>query len=226
MKKSVIFYVVLFCITLFSIFFIDRNLADFLYQQNFANAFTSSFTSSFTKLLSNTPVLLEVLAGAVLLSCAIPKMRKRFSLLAMHLAMTLAIASLVRLGAKALFGRTWPQTWVDNNPSWISDRLEGFHPFAEGLAYNSFPSGHALFTFALASVFWYHFPRFCSLWVAAMLGVFIGQLAQNFHYLGDLLGGSVIGILCAHLVIGLSLSVQQGVFKENSGNTKVAKSDT
>jgi membrane-associated phospholipid phosphatase len=212
-NKSVIFYVALFFITLFSVLFIDRHLADFLYQKNFAN--------SFTKLLSNTPVLLEALAGAVLLSCIIPKMRKKFSLLAIHLAITLAIASIVRLGAKALFGRTWPQTWVDNNPSWISDRLEGFHPFAEGLAYNSFPSGHALFTFALASVFWYHFPRFRSLWVATMLGVFIGQLAQNFHYLGDLLAGSVIGLLCAHLVIGFSRFAQQGAFKENSDNTKV-----
>lgn len=208
----------MFCITLFSVLFIDRNLADFLYQKNFDN--------SFTKILSNIPLLLEVLAAVILLSCVIPKIKKKFSALAIHLALTFTIASLIRLGSKYLFGRTWPQTWVDNNPSWISDRLEGFHPFAEGVAYNSFPSGHALFTFALASAFWYHLPRFRSLWIATMLGVFIGQLAQNFHYLGDLLAGSGIGILCSHLVICFSRSAQKRVFKENSRNAKVTKSDT
>ena len=205
-KKSVIFYITMFCITLFSVLFIDRHLADFLYQQNFAN--------SFAKLLSNIPLLLEVLAAAFLVSCVMPKIKNKFSILAIHLVITFTLAAIIRLAAKALFGRTWPQTWVDNNPSWISDRLEGFHPFAEGLAYNSFPSGHALFTFALASVFWYHLPRFRSLWIAAMLGVFIGQLAQNYHYLGDLLAGAGMGLLCAHLVIGYSRSAQKPIFKK------------
>ena len=193
MKKSALFYSAILLITLLSIFFIDRHLADFIYQQNSA--------TSFTKLLSNIPMLLEALALIVLVSCIFSKVRNRFSGLAIHLALTFMLASVVRFGAKALFGRTWPQTWTDNNPSWINDRVEGFHPFAEGLAYNSFPSGHSLFTFALASVFWFHFPRYRLLWIATMLGVFVGQLAQNFHYLGDLLAGAGIGILCAHLVI-------------------------
>ena len=192
-KKSALFYIGILCITLLSVFFIDRHLADYIYQQNMAN--------SFTQLLSNIPMLLEALALIVLVSCIFPKIRSRLSGLAIHLALTFMLASIIRFGAKALFGRTWPQTWVDNNPSWINDRVEGFHPFAEGLAYNSFPSGHALFTFALASVFWYHLPRYRLLWMATMLGVFVGQLAQNFHYLGDLLAGAGIGILCAHLVI-------------------------
>lgn len=195
-RKSAIFYIGILCLTLLSIFFIDRNLADFIYQQDFAN--------SFTKLLSNTPLFLEGLVLVVLISCIAPKVRKRFSDLAIHLVLTLLLASIIRIGAKALFGRTWPQTWIDNNPSWINDRVEGFHPFAEGLAYNSFPSGHALFTFALTSVFWYHLPRYRLLWIATMLGVFIGQLAQNFHYLGDLLAGAGIGIFCAQIVIALS----------------------
>lgn len=200
-KKSIIFYIVMFSITLISVLLIDRHLADFIHQQHFAN--------SFTKLLSNSPLLLEAMALMVIVSCIIARVRDKLSWLAIHLLLTIILASVIRFTAKWLFGRTWPQTWIDNNPSWITDRIEGFQPFAAGIAYNSFPSGHSLFTFALTSVFWYHLPHFRPLWIAMMSAVFIGQLAQNFHYLGDLLAGASIGILCAQLTISLSQKFNQ-----------------
>ncbi|ACA87933.1 phosphatase PAP2 family protein [Shewanella woodyi] len=191
LKKNIIFYAVMLCMTLLSILFIDRHLADFIHQHEVAN--------SFTKLLSNIPALLETLAAIALLCCLVPKLRSKLSALVIHLLFTLLLATVIRFGAKALFGRTWPETWVDNNPSWINDRIEAFHPFAEGVAYNSFPSGHALFTFALASTFWFHLPRYRLFWAACMLGVFIGQLSQNYHYLGDLLAGASLGVVCTQL---------------------------
>lgn len=151
--------------------------------------------------MSNTPLFLEILAAIAVALCLIPKRGHQYRWLAIHLAITFTLASVVRVTAKILFGRSWPQTWVDNNPSWITDRIEGFHPFAEGLAYNSFPSGHALFTFALATTFWYHLPRYRLLWIATMCAVFIGQLGQNYHYLGDLLAGATLGTLVTHVVV-------------------------
>ncbi|WP_299786842.1 phosphatase PAP2 family protein [uncultured Shewanella sp.] len=192
-KKSVISYAIMLVAILLCVYWLDRVLADFIYRQSFANAFI--------KLLSNTPLVLEVLAGGVLALCIAPKLRRQYSWLAIHLTMTLILASILRVGAKYLFGRTWPETWVNNNPSWITDRIEGFHPFAEGLAYNSFPSGHALFTFALATIFWYHLPRYRPCWIAAMCAVIAGQLGQNYHYLGDLLAGATLGTLVAQMVI-------------------------
>ncbi len=192
-KKSVIFYAAMFITILASVKYIDRGLADFIYQHSFSN--------SLIKLMSNTPLFLEVLAAIAVALCIIPKLRHQYGWLAINLTATFILASILRVSAKALFGRTWPQTWVNSNPSWISDRIEGFHPFAEGLAYNSFPSGHALFTFALATTFWYHLPRYRLLWVATMFTVFIGQLGQNYHYLGDLLAGATLGTLITHMVM-------------------------
>lgn len=42
-----------------------------------------------------------------------------------------------------------------------------------------------------------------------MIAVFIGQLAQNFHYLGDLLAGADIGILSTQLAIYFSQKVNR-----------------
>ncbi|GIU28730.1 hypothetical protein TUM3792_37790 [Shewanella sp. MBTL60-007] len=127
--------------------------------------------------------------------------------MALTLVLTLVIASIARVGAKFVFGRTWPETWIHtetgSNLSWIHNGVEGFHPFAIGAAYNSFPSGHALFTFALVSVFWWRFPKLYPMWLLAMLGAIAGQLGQNYHFLGDLLAGATLGVCCAQLSIHL-----------------------
>ncbi|RTR32913.1 phosphatase PAP2 family protein [Shewanella atlantica] len=191
--KSLLYYSLAITATIFSALFLDRNIAEFMHLHSQAN--------SLLKLLSQTPLLLEILAGLAILSCTFKLWRVKSLKLAVDLTITLILASITRVSAKYLFGRTWPETWVNDNPSWITDRIEGFHPFAEGLAYNSFPSGHALFTFALATTFWYHLPRYRPLWIAAMCAVFIGQLGQNYHYLGDLLAGATLGTFIAHMVI-------------------------
>lgn len=171
----------------------DRPIADAMHAHG--------YSGTFLKLLSQIPTVLEVIAAVFIMGVLIKRSRERFSSLIMNLIATIVLASLVRVSAKMAFGRTWPETWVNDNPSWINDGIEAFHPFAQGVAYNSFPSGHALFTFSLATVFWYHFPRLRPVWLACMLGVLIGQLGQNYHFLGDLLAGATLGTLIAHMVI-------------------------
>ncbi|QFU25408.1 phosphatase PAP2 family protein [Shewanella eurypsychrophilus] len=190
-------YGLMLVLIIISVNFWDRVIADMMHAQN--------YSGTLLKLLSQVPALLEVIAAAFILSLLIKSYRDRFTQLCIDLIAILLIASLVRIGAKAIFGRTWPETWIytesGNNPSWIANGVEGFHPFASGLAYNSFPSGHALFTFALATVFWSYFPRLGLFWLACMVGVFIGQLGQNYHFFGDLLAGSTLGVFIAHMVI-------------------------
>ncbi|MBL4816990.1 MAG: phosphatase PAP2 family protein [Shewanella sp.] len=176
-----------------SISFWDRPIADAMHAHG--------YSGTLLKLLSQIPTVLEVIAAVFIMGVLIKRCRERFSSLIINLIATIVLASLVRVSAKMAFGRTWPETWVNDNPSWINDGVEAFHPFAQGVAYNSFPSGHALFTFSLATVFWYHFPRLRPVWLACMLGVLIGQLGQNYHFLGDLLAGATLGTLIAHMVI-------------------------
>ena len=185
--------------TVFSVMFLDRGIATWMHQHSHA--------SYIFKPLSQMPLLFEILSGCFIVSCITAKGRQYFASFALMLTTCLILASVIRVSAKFIFGRSWPETWIHNssgsNPSWISDGIEAFHPFAEGLAYNSFPSGHALFTFALVSVFWWRFPSLKLLWVLAMLGAVIGQLGQNYHYLGDLIAGATLGVLTAHASIRL-----------------------
>lgn len=60
---------------------------------------------------------------------------------------------------KFAFGRTWPETFYQNNPSLLSDGVYGFHPFQGGVAYSAFPSGHAAVAAAVATVLWVYYPR-------------------------------------------------------------------
>ena len=61
---------------------------------------------------------------------------------------------------KFIFGRTWPETWTHNNPSFIRDGEFGFHFMHGGAAYQSFPSGHMAALFTVISVLWIRYPRF------------------------------------------------------------------
>ena len=190
-------YLAALSLTVFSVMFLDRDIASWMHQHSHA--------SYIFKPLSQMPLLFEILSAIVILSCLTSKGRKNYSSFALSLCITLVLATIFRLGAKFIFGRTWPETWIHtelgSNPSWINDAVEGFHPFAEGLAYNSFPSGHALFTYALVSVFWWRFPQLKVVWIMAMLGAVVGQLGQNYHYLGDLIAGATLGVFSGHISI-------------------------
>ncbi|GIU18458.1 hypothetical protein TUM4445_29200 [Shewanella sp. MBTL60-112-B2] len=164
--------------------------------------------SDIFKPLSQMPLLFEILTVLIILGCFKSNFRQKYASFALALTFTVITATIIRLGAKFIFGRTWPETWIHtasgSNPSWIHNGVESFHPFAIGPAYNSFPSGHALFTFALASVFWWRFPKLYWLWLLAMIGAITGQLGQNYHFLGDLIAGATLGVLSAQLSIALS----------------------
>ncbi|NRB25950.1 phosphatase PAP2 family protein [Shewanella sp.] len=190
---AILGYGFMLALIIVSINFCDRPIADAMHAHG--------YSGTLLKLLSQVPLLLEIIAAVFIAGVFIKRYREHFSSLIINLIASIILASLVRVSSKMAFGRTWPETWADGNPSWINDGVEAFHPFAQGVAYNSFPSGHALFTFSLATVFWYHFPRLRPVWLACMLGVFIGQLGQNYHFLGDLLAGATLGTLIAHLVI-------------------------
>lgn len=63
-----------------------------------------------------------------------------------------------------------------------------------GVEFDSFPSGHALFFFALATVVWRHDKRWG--WVffigATLMG--IARVLGGLHWPTDILGGAVLGI--------------------------------
>ncbi len=92
------------------------------------------------------------------------------------------------------------------------DRVRPF--VALSLAHNlivdtaqSFPSGHTIVMFALATSIYFYDKRFA--WFLYFLGVVIGigRIMGGVHYPSDILGGAVLGILVGALVYFVSKKI-------------------
>ncbi len=106
------------------------------------------------------------------------------------------LASVLKTQLKYCFGRTWPETWIHGNPSWIAQGVFTFQPFHGGAGWASFPSGHMSVAAASMSVLFLSFPRFRWLWISVVVLVAIGLLGADFHWLSDILAGGFLGTLC------------------------------
>lgn len=108
--------------------------------------------------------------------------------------LSLVVAETVKEQLKFVFGRTWPDTWINNNPSLIHDGAFGFNPFHSGVGYTSFPSGHTTAICAVMSVLWICYPKFRALYALAILAVAAALIGANYHFVSDVIAGGFLGI--------------------------------
>lgn len=116
------------------------------------------------------------------------------TLLACCLATVMAIVLKDQL--KYAFGRLWPETWVDHNPSLIGDGSYGFFPFHGGRGWASFPSGHTTLVTAPAAVLWRRWPRWRALVALPVVLVVAGLFGADYHFVGDMVAGLYLGAAC------------------------------
>lgn len=108
-------------------------------------------------------------------------------------SVSLMIAETIKSELKFVFGRTWPETWRQNYPSFIHDGIYGFNWFHGGDAYQSFPSGHITAIGAVASVLWIYYPRLRAIYLIVTLAVLVSLVGSNFHFLSDTIAGTFVG---------------------------------
>lgn len=105
------------------------------------------------------------------------------------------VGSVLKQGLKFAFGRTWPATWIHENPSYLRDGIFEFHLFGgDGAAYASFPSGHLSVILAFATVLSLRHRALrwpCAIAVALTS---FGQIAAAYHWTSDALAGAALGI--------------------------------
>jgi membrane-associated phospholipid phosphatase len=106
---------------------------------------------------------------------------------------SLTVAAAMEDQLKFAFGRTWPETFARDNPSFIRDAIYGFNPFHGGPGFASFPSGHATAICAMMSVLWICYPRFRVLYGIPIAAVAIGLIGANYHFLSDVIAGGFLG---------------------------------
>jgi membrane-associated phospholipid phosphatase len=94
---------------------------------------------------------------------------------------------------KFAFGRMWPETWVNNNPSLIQNGAYGFSPFHGGPGFASFPSGHTAAICSVMAVLWLCYARWRALFALLVGVVAIGLLGADYHFVSDILAGGFVG---------------------------------
>jgi len=118
-----------------------------------------------------------------------------------------AVAVLLTVGVKTelkeIFGRTWPETWSQGNPSLIRDGVYGFFPFHGGEGWSSFPSGHTAAIAAVAGVLWWRVPGLRALWAVLVALTAAGLLCGNIHFLGDIIAGAYLGFAIGWATLAL-----------------------
>ena len=127
----------------------------------------------------------------------------RLQTCALLCSLSLIVAELTKIQLKLVFGRTWPDTFRDNNPSFLHDGVYGFNFFRGGHAYASFPSGHTAVTCAVISVLWIYYPAWRPLWALAVLAVAVGLIGANYHFVSDVIAGGFVGVSCGWMLTSL-----------------------
>ena len=123
---------------------------------------------------------------------------------ALAVALAVLAASSIKDQLKRAFGRTWPETWINHNPSWIDNGVFGFFPYHGGAGWASFPSGHTTVTAAAMAVLWCAYPRLRPIvWIPVAL-VVVGLLGADYHFVGDMLAGGFLGAAAGVWIARLS----------------------
>ena len=107
---------------------------------------------------------------------------------------SVSLTSQIKDILKFIFGRYWPNTWIDNNLSLIVNNVYGFNFFQKGST-SSFPSGHAALTFSFFTMCILFFPKYKIYFIIPMLLSCLGQVLMNYHFLSDVFAGAVLGFL-------------------------------
>jgi membrane-associated phospholipid phosphatase len=170
-------------------FFVDRPVAFYVHRQQFADLHA-------LKWLTYPPPVLQAWAPAGLAALLVRRAWGPFSrwervLLAACVSMIMA--DQFRQSLAYVFGRYWPETWIQDNPSLIRDGAYGFHPFHSGSAFDSFPSGHATRTLGLAAVVWIAYARWRWACVLASVAEAVALLGLNYHFVSDVIAGGFVG---------------------------------
>ncbi len=183
-------------------FFVDRQTAEFVQAQHLdryqaVTTVLQDFTYFPDPGLEWLAAVLLVLAGLRLTWGPLSRPERVF----FAAALSLLVAIFLKEYLKTAFGRTWPSTWIGDppsNPSLLGKDGKhagayGFFQHFGGKAYTSFPSGHTVRIVAFAAVFWVAYPWTRWLCVLATLLVAVGLVGLNYHFVGDVIGGAVVG---------------------------------
>ena len=198
-KWAMVLLVWLFCITA-SFLWIDRPVALFVHNELAGHRAIFDLAASLPKLLGPLVVACTILVGVWVLA---GRHMTKIQTVVVISATSWAVSAVPENWLKLAFGRTWPETWVQDNPSFIRDGVDHFNPFHGGPGFAAFPSGHMVAVCAIMSVYWICWPRLRSISAICIAVAFFGLLGANYHFVSDLLAGAFLGGLVGWMMVTL-----------------------
>ena len=183
-----------------SYLFVDRPLSLSMHAEfsQFRNAFM---------LLTLVPEPFPVIAVLILVALGVRSLRgwplSRPLAVALLWSISLLVTVVINRQLKFAFGRSWPETWVNNNPSFIRDGVYGFNPFHGGQGFASFPSGHMAATCVAITILWIAYPRLRAVYALLVAVVAIGLVGADYHFLSDVIAGGFVGVSIGCLAAAL-----------------------
>ena len=187
-------------VTIVCYFWLDQPLAFFLHR-NIADKTVFVW-------LQRLPVAFPLLSSFILAWCGLWTLMDRPFSRVRSVALTCSISfistSLITSQLKYAFGRTWPNTWIESNPSLIQNGVFGFNPFHGGLGFASFPPGHAAAICSVMTVLWWSCPNWRPIYVACVAAVVFGLIGANYHFLSDILSGMFVGTSVGYITTKIS----------------------
>lgn len=141
-------------------------------------------------------ISISCIAGAWLLKRAWPAnvLLSRIETVALAFLISLACSSAVLHTVKIVLGRRRPRDELELG-------LYGWRPFRFDLQYDSFPSGHALTIFCVATVMSGAVPELAMLWFAVAVYLAMTRAILNSHYVSDVFFGAAVGLLVTRAVL-------------------------
>ena len=126
------------CATI-SYFFVDRPIAYFAHDELHGYRAIFDLAGRLPNVLGPIIVGCTLIFGIrAVMGHPLTEIQTAIVLSALSLALSVILASWLKFA----FGRTWPETWVQANPSLIRDGVHNFNPFHGGIGFAAFPSGH------------------------------------------------------------------------------------
>jgi membrane-associated phospholipid phosphatase len=192
-----------FAMIVLSIAFVDRPVADFAHGLRLSDGKAHPVFIGMTWVVDPVPIVGGLVTGAYVIAALLGHRPGPKGQIALKIALAIMVAITLKEQLKFLTGRTWPETWTANNPSYIKDGVYGFFPWAAwtakgaGRGYLSFPSGHMTMVSVAATALALQWPRWRWLASVPMLIVFIGMVGANYHWVSDLIAGAMLGAAIA-----------------------------
>jgi membrane-associated phospholipid phosphatase len=98
---------------------------------------------------------------------------------------------------KHILGRAWP------DPAYIQNHIYGFRLLHGGTQWESFPSGTAAISAAIASVLWLEMPRWRAMSAVIVVLLCVAVVITNYHWVGDVIAGAFLGTSIGWMTVQL-----------------------